>query len=185
LTGADSSLRQWVAIPADNRLLVGTYQIYVFIPATDVTGAPGQSLSTTNTLTNFDPTSANFGTGNETTTDNAVSKTFTPLTGTFGNAYVKDHNNGNAITVGTEVTLGGRVMLAGGRGLFGARMMLVDPLGVVHFAITNPFGYYRFSAIPTGSTVTVMVTAKDTTFNTGARVVSVIQNDSEINFVAN
>ena len=107
VTGADTTLRQYATPPSDGRFLTGTYQIYVFIPGTDVTNAPGSSLSTINTLTGFDPNSAsgqsNFGSSTESTTDNSASKAFTPLTGNFGKSYVKDYNNGNVSLVGTLV----------------------------------------------------------------------------------
>jgi hypothetical protein len=107
LTGADTTLKQWVTPPADNRMLVGSYQIFVFIPSTDIANAPGQSLSTTNTLTSFDPSSAtgqsNFDTLNEATADNVVTRAYTPLTGSFGVAYVKNYNNNSTSTVGTLV----------------------------------------------------------------------------------
>lgn len=107
VANANTTLSQWTTPPSDNRMLAGSYQIFVFIPATDVANAPGQSLATTNTLTNFDPNStasqSNFDTAVESITDNVITRSFTPLTGSFGVAYVKNYNNNNTSTVGTLV----------------------------------------------------------------------------------
>ena len=104
---SNTTLSQWTTPPADNHFLTGTYQVFVFIPQTDVTSAPGQILSTTNVLNNFDPNStggqSNFAAANESTTDNTVARSISALTGSFGVSYVKDYNNGNANTVGTLV----------------------------------------------------------------------------------
>lgn len=107
VANANTTLSQWATPPADNRMLTGSYQIFVFIPATDVSNAPSQSLATINTLTNFDPTSptgqSNFDTSTEMITDNSVSRAITPLTGSFGISYTKNYNSTTTSTVGTLV----------------------------------------------------------------------------------
>ncbi len=130
VSGANSTLSQYAVAPADGRFLVGTYQIFIFIPQTDVTNAPGQSLSTVNTLTDFDPTSAsgqsNFNTGTENTTDNFANRTFTPLTGSFGKAYVRDYNSASTTTFG--VAVGGNRFVAPGE-IFASQISLNNNTG--------------------------------------------------------
>lgn len=49
-----------------------------------------------------------------------------------------------------EVTVSGRVTQRNGRGIFRAKITVVDSEGVTRTAYTNPFGYYRFEEIAAG-----------------------------------
>lgn len=130
ITGANTSLSQWATPPADGRFLIGTYQILVWIPDTDVLNASGQSLATTNTLTSFDPSSvsgqSNFGAGTERANDNFVTRNFTPLTGSFGNAFVKDYNSGSTTAYGVLV---GSTRFVGPGDIFAAQLSLNNNTG--------------------------------------------------------
>lgn len=49
-----------------------------------------------------------------------------------------------------EVTVGGRVTQRNGRGIFRARVTMIDSQGVSRTAHTNPFGFYRFEDVAAG-----------------------------------
>jgi hypothetical protein len=54
-----------------------------------------------------------------------------------------------------NVGVTGRVLDSAGRGLFGARISMRTAEGQTYWALTNPFGYYRFTGIPSGDTYIV------------------------------
>lgn len=58
------------------------------------------------------------------------------------------------------VSVSGRVLGKNGRGLANAQVKLTNSEGEVFYALTNPFGYYRFYGIPVGETIVVTVTGK-------------------------
>src|SRR5687768_798478 len=49
-------------------------------------------------------------------------------------------------------SVSGRVLNEAGRGVAGAQVMMQNHAGNVVWAMTNPFGYYRFVGVPTGQT---------------------------------
>jgi hypothetical protein len=54
----------------------------------------------------------------------------------------------------------GRVLDTNGRGVYGARVEMVDQSGNTRYAMTNPFGYYRFLGVPGGQTYVILPTHK-------------------------
>ena len=58
-------------------------------------------------------------------------------------------------TTAASVDIGGRVRQANGRGVFRARVTLIDAEGVQRTAYTNPFGYYRFTEVVVGETYVI------------------------------
>ncbi len=58
-------------------------------------------------------------------------------------------------TTAASVDIGGRVRQANGRGVFRARVTLIDAEGVQRVAYTNPFGYYRFTEVVVGETYVI------------------------------
>jgi hypothetical protein len=64
----------------------------------------------------------------------------------------------------SPVTVGGRVLKANGRGISGARVTLTEPGGTIRYAVTNPFGHYRFNDLTPGTTYTVTATSKSYQF---------------------
>jgi Carboxypeptidase regulatory-like domain/Putative Ig domain len=72
----------------------------------------------------------------------------------------------NIVTVsaaGARVT--GRVIDSAGRGIFRARVSLFDEnTGVSYFALTNPFGYFRFQGVNSGDFCTMDIESKRYTF---------------------
>ena len=73
----------------------------------------------------------------------------------LGNANQVSSGGDNAVTlnVPTSAMLSGRVVDATGRGVFRALLILTLPDGTVRYTQTNPFGYYKFIAAPTGDVV--------------------------------
>ena len=83
----------------------------------------------------------------------------------------------------SPVTVGGRVLRSNGRGISGARVTLTEPGGTIRYAVTNPFGHYRFNDLTPGTTYTVTATSKSYQF-TSPQIVTADQNRSDLDFTA-
>ncbi|MGI8786954.1 MAG: choice-of-anchor Q domain-containing protein [Pyrinomonadaceae bacterium] len=81
-----------------------------------------------------------------------------------------------------SVSIGGQVTTATGRGVSSARIVLTDSRGNQSFAMTNPFGFYRFKEVPAGETYIVEVKHKRYVF--AAQVVSLTEDFGDLNFTA-
>jgi hypothetical protein len=82
-----------------------------------------------------------------------------------------------------NVSVGGRVTTSGGVGVSNAIVSLVDSgSGGRRSAITNPFGYYNFENVASGSTYTISVKSRFYTFT--PQMVLVNDNLTNVNFVA-
>jgi hypothetical protein len=81
-------------------------------------------------------------------------------------------------------TLLGRVTNPNGRGAGGVILTLTDDQNNVRYAVTNPFGYYRFMDVLTFRTYTVQVRSKKFTFAPPSRVVDFDENTAGVNFVS-
>jgi CSLREA domain-containing protein len=99
--------------------------------------------------------------------------------------------NGTTVDIGAfefsmptaaSVAIGGRVMTPTGRGIFGARVLLTSVGGNRSFAITNPFGYYRFTDVPAGETY--IIEAKHKLYSFAPQVISLTEDFGELNFTA-
>lgn len=88
---------------------------------------------------------------------------------------------GNLAPTAASANVSGRVMMSR-RGLARARVTLSDGSGVVRTAMTNQFGFYRFAEVPVGDTYIFEVKSKQYTF--APQVVSIIEDVSNLNFVA-
>lgn len=83
------------------------------------------------------------------------------------------------------ITIGGRVTSAQGRGISRTVVQLTDQQGKIHWAITNPFGFYRFTNIGVGQTVVLSIKGKQTVkFLESLRVIFVSGEMSDVNFTA-
>ncbi len=82
----------------------------------------------------------------------------------------------------TAAAVGGRVVDASGRGVFNVTLIATGGNTRAR-AITNQFGYYRFEALPTGSTYTVTATSKRYTF--ASQTATPTDNITNLNFTAN
>jgi CSLREA domain-containing protein len=83
----------------------------------------------------------------------------------------------------SPVTLSGRVLTSSGRGIYNARITLTNATGGVIYAQTNPFGYYRFVDLSSGTTFTINVIHKRYQFNS-PQMVTVDYNRDDFNFIA-
>ncbi len=83
-----------------------------------------------------------------------------------------------------NVSTGGRVLTASGRGIRGARLSLTDSRGNTRTALSNPFGFYRFTEVPAGETYVLRATAKRFEFYNRTQVLDVTEEMTEINFTA-
>ncbi len=81
-----------------------------------------------------------------------------------------------------SVSVSGRVANAVGVGLRGVRVSMTDTDGVVRQAITNAFGYYRFTEVGSGRMYTLTAAAKGQTFQ--ARLISVADTLTDADIVA-
>lgn len=81
-----------------------------------------------------------------------------------------------------SVSMSGRVMTSGGRGVFYAQVAITDANNNTRIVITNPFGYYRFDNVATGGTYTVRVLSKRYAFT--PQTIQVNNNLSDVDFVA-
>ncbi len=70
----------------------------------------------------------------------------------------------NSQPFATTSTVSGQVTTASGRGVFGARVVLRDENGAVKYALTNPFGYYRFVNIAADMVFTIECSGKGKIF---------------------
>ncbi len=80
------------------------------------------------------------------------------------------------------VTLSGRLTTSLGRGVFPARVTVTDSGGNTRIAITNPFGYYRFTNLSAGGMYTITASSKIYTFTPRSMLVN--DNITDVDFVA-
>ncbi len=80
------------------------------------------------------------------------------------------------------VSVAGRVTDQSGRGVYSTRVSITDSQGNTRYAITNPFGYYRFDGVIPGSMHTVAAASKR--FNFAPQSVMITDNINNLDFVA-
>lgn len=78
------------------------------------------------------------------------------------------------------VNIDGRVISSTGRGVPRATVTIIDGSGNTRTARTNPFGYYRFSAVEVGQSYVITVSAKNRSF--AALAVTLFQEMNNLNF---
>lgn len=83
-----------------------------------------------------------------------------------------------------EVSVGGRVLTADGRGIQNARVTLIFPNGTAQTSLTGSFGYYRFDELPVGQTYVLTVSSKRFIFVNPSQFVTVTEELTELNFIA-
>jgi hypothetical protein len=113
--------------------------------------------------------------------------TFPVITLTTGGPGSNNHTfdvGFRSVPTAANVSLQGRVMLPAGNGIRNVRVTLTEQDGTQHYAITGTFGYYRFTDLRAGQTVVVSVAAKRYTFSEPDRVVSLQDNLTDFNFIA-
>jgi hypothetical protein len=80
-----------------------------------------------------------------------------------------------------NVSLAGRVTDGQGRGVGNARVSMQSQSGQVAWAMTNPFGFYRFVEVTAGQTYLVSVTHKRYSF--ASRTISLSDEILNVDFV--
>jgi hypothetical protein len=88
------------------------------------------------------------------------------------------------IPTAASITIGGRVSNVSGNGIAVALVKMISLNGDVHTTLTNSFGYYSFTNVTAGSTVVVSVTAKGRSFAVNTQLVTINDNNYQIDFVA-
>ncbi len=83
-----------------------------------------------------------------------------------------------------EVSFGGRVATASGRGVFNAGVTLTRDNGETRLVTTDADGYYRFANVPAGETFVLNVRAKRYQFSQPTLVLTLFDDGDDINFVA-
>lgn len=83
-----------------------------------------------------------------------------------------------------NVSIEGRVTTSTGIGIRNVVVRLEDASGVSRTALTGGFGYYRFEDVPAGETMTISVSAKRFSFSTATRIITTVDDLTDIDFVA-
>lgn len=83
------------------------------------------------------------------------------------------------------VTIEGRVLTANGRGVPSVELTLTDAVGNTKKTRTSTFGYYRFKGIAVRQTYSLSAKAKRFIFNQPVQVLSINEDTTTINFIAN
>ncbi len=86
-------------------------------------------------------------------------------------------------TTAADVSLGGRVVRANGRGINGLRLVLTDGSGQMRTAVTNAFGFYRFDGLEAGEAVVVSISSKRYHFPEPTQVITLGDSAFDVNFV--
>lgn len=84
-----------------------------------------------------------------------------------------------------NVSVSGRVLSANGNGIRNVIVTLSSPNGSVTTARTSSFGYFRFDEIAVGETYVISVNSKRYTFDPSSQILSVNEELTDVNFVAN
>lgn len=82
------------------------------------------------------------------------------------------------------VAVSGRVRTADGSGIRNVRVRLTDITGGIRETVTGEFGLFRFDEVPTGAIYTLTVIAKRFTFADSARIINVVDEIADIEFVS-
>ncbi len=82
------------------------------------------------------------------------------------------------------VGISGRVLTADGRGIRNARLILTDQNGIVRMTQTHSFGHFRFVEVLAGRQYVIQVDSKRFKFAEPARVIIVIDEISDLDFIA-
>lgn len=118
------------------------------------------------------------------------------VSGTAGQSAAGLSSSGGAFTVysgfwkpqlgpsAASVAVSGRAVTADGSGIRNAMLTLTAPDGTWRFARTASFGYYRFDDVNAGETYVLSIAAKRFTFANPTVVISVTDELSGIDFIA-
>jgi hypothetical protein len=82
------------------------------------------------------------------------------------------------------VTVSGKITTANGRGIRNVSVVMTDASGTVRRTTSTMFGHFHFTDVMPGGTYIFSAHAKRFTFNQAMQVRSVVEEISDINFVA-
>lgn len=125
------------------------------------------------------PATTNFSFGSALVVNEIASGAAAPLTAAFTSAPVS-----LGAPTAANVTVAGRATTANGSGIYQARVALTDATGATRIVLTNSFGYYRFADVAAGETYIVAATHKRYQFTNPTRVLNVVEDLEEVNFIA-
>lgn len=83
-----------------------------------------------------------------------------------------------------NVSVSGRVLTSGGRGISNVRVVLFEANGNFRSVFTGRFGFFKFDEVEDGQTVIVGVQSRRFSFSEPAQVLSLTDNVVDLNFVA-
>lgn len=98
-----------------------------------------------------------------------------------------DISNANITTnvvVAASVSLGGRVVTAGGQGLSNAIVTVTNQSGVTRTVRTNTFGIYTVGDLVAGQTYVVSIVRKGFVFDQSTRIVTLNEDLADLTFIA-
>ena len=113
------------------------------------------------------------------------------VTGTTGQALAGTLSNGAPFNVrggfwqnsaSSNVSVSGRVLTIGGRGVRNAMVNLIDPISGTQQVLTGPLGAYRFNNVVPGRTYTISIMSRRFLFT--PQMVSVPDALTGIDFIA-
>ena len=145
---------------------------------------PGSALGGTGTQTlagNFRLSNAN-GTWSLYMRDDAgLFNSPSAITGCVGGGWGLEFLTSTA----ANASVSGRVMTADGAGIRNARVVITgNALTVPRVTTTGSFGYFTLDGLATGETYVVTVNSQRYTFSTPSRVISLVDNVTDADFVA-
>ncbi|HLM01468.1 MAG TPA: carboxypeptidase-like regulatory domain-containing protein, partial [Pyrinomonadaceae bacterium] len=120
---------------------------------------------------------------NSTPLETLLSQNF--ASGVFFDGYSCDDLRTACQPSNQTATITGRVINADGRGIANARVRLSgDYFSSPRYALTNPFGYYRFVNVPVFFVYRATVSAKNRSFTQPFVVLNITGNATDINFTS-
>jgi len=112
----------------------------------------------------------------------------------FDNPSITNATGGDGADIGAfevqagptaaNVSIGGRVTTASGRGIRNVRLTLTDAHGESRTATTTAFGYYHFADVRAGETYILSAIGKRFSFSQQAQVLNINEETNAINFIA-
>lgn len=99
-------------------------------------------------------------------------------------ANFADGNINIAPPSSASVSVGGKVVDAGGNHIVGANITLTDANGQSISVRTNSFGNYVFNGVRVGETYTVSIGSKKYTFTPDSRTITISDNVTDVDFTA-
>ena len=84
-----------------------------------------------------------------------------------------------------EVTVGGRILTADGRGIRNVLVTMVKSNGESRTVISSTFGYFTFADVAVGETYVFSVSAKRYTFSQPTLIRSIVEDADDLIFTAN